>query len=198
MDFSFSEFAIIGIVALLVIGPDKLPGLARTAGLWVGKVRGFINSVKTEIDSELKMEEFKNAMSKSNQGLHDITEIIKDTRSEFQNSINSIKSPDFGETLESDHDKQNSNHQVKAIPDDVYDELDDAYHNEVEDDFVDDYNSDYETTEVASENQTETVAATATETPEVIATNDKVTSDNTIDSEPLEKTKTKTKNTKVK
>ncbi|VAW94982.1 Twin-arginine translocation protein TatB [hydrothermal vent metagenome] len=166
MDFSFSEFAIIGIVALLVIGPDKLPGLARTAGLWVGKVRGFINSVKTEIDTELKMEEFKNAMSESNQGMHEITEIIKDTRSEFQNSINSIKSPNFDEELEENHGQQPAqDYQVKAIPNDVYDEKeDDAHHNEVEDGFADDYHSDYEVAELDAEDQNQATTNTAPET----------------------------------
>jgi len=149
MDFSFAEFAIIGIVALLVIGPDKLPGLARTAGLWVGKVRGFINSVKTEIDAELKIEGLKDSVNDSKNSLHEITEIIKDTRSEFQNSINSIKSPDYGDSkTDSEIDSGTSaNYQVKAIPDD-FDDEDDAQHNEVEEDFVDDYNSDYEITEI--------------------------------------------------
>ncbi|MFV2061316.1 MAG: Sec-independent protein translocase protein TatB [Gammaproteobacteria bacterium] len=149
MDFSFAEFAIIGVVALLVIGPDKLPGLARTAGLWVGKVRGFINSVKTEIDAELKMDEIKNAVKGGNNSLHEISEIINETRNEFKNSINpngSIK-----EAIDApapDDDVENKpDYQVKAIPDD-FDDEDDSAHNDVEDDFIDDYNSDYTIDEI--------------------------------------------------
>jgi sec-independent protein translocase protein TatB len=149
MDFSFAEFAIIGIVALLVIGPDKLPGLAKTAGMWVGKVRGFINSVKTEIDAELKMEDIKQAVKNGNTSMHEISEIIRDTRDEFKNSINpngSIK-----EAIEAPDDSDNkSNYQVKAIPDD-FDDEDDSAHNDVEDDFIDDYNSDYTIEEIESE-----------------------------------------------
>jgi len=148
MDFSFAEFAIIGVVALLVIGPDKLPGLARTAGLWVGKVRGFINSVKTEIDAELKMDEIKNAVKGGNNSLHEISEIIRDTRSQFQNSINpnaSIKDA-INTDAPADSDKKQE-YLVKAIPDD-FDEEGDSAHHDVEDDFVDDYASDYEIEEI--------------------------------------------------
>ncbi len=162
MDFSFAEFAIIGIVALLVIGPDKLPGLARTAGLWVGKVRGFINSVKTEIDAELKMEEIKNAVKGGNNSLHEISEIISETRDEFRNSINphgsikeAIDAPDESVNSNDSVDSGDKpNYQVKAIPDD-FDEEDDAAHNDVEDDFIDDYNSDYQIDEIETKVEAE-------------------------------------------
>jgi len=161
MDFSFAEFAIIGIVALLVIGPDKLPGLARTAGLWVGKVRGFINSVKTEIDAELKMEEIKNAVKGGNNSLHEISEIISETRDEFRNSINpngsikdAIDATDESVDSTDSVDGDKPNYQVKAIPDD-FDEEDDAAHNDVEDDFIDDYNSDYQIDEIETKAEAE-------------------------------------------
>ncbi|MFV2061563.1 MAG: Sec-independent protein translocase protein TatB [Gammaproteobacteria bacterium] len=177
MDFSFAEFAIIGIVALLVIGPDKLPGLARTAGLWVGKVRGFINSVKSEIDAELKMDDIKNAVKGGNTSLHEISEIISDTRNEFRNSIN----PD---TSSNDSEKK-PEYQVKAIPDDFVDE-DDAAHNDVEDDFIDDYNSDYQIDEIEtstkSESDSETIAnAPVTEQPENSDNQDKSENKNDIE-----------------
>lgn len=149
MDFSFAEFAIIGIVALLVIGPDKLPGLARTAGLWVGKVRGFIQSVKTEIDAELKMDDIKKTVKGGGSSLHEITELIKDTRNEFQNSINPNATPVDSE--------QKPEYQVKAIPDE-FDEEDDAAHNDVEDDFVDDYNSYQEEDEIDSATKNQVAA----------------------------------------
>jgi len=58
-DIGFSELVLIAIVALLVIGPDRLPQVARTAGMWVGKMRGFVSSVKADIDSELATDELK-------------------------------------------------------------------------------------------------------------------------------------------
>ena len=52
--FSFFELALIGGIALIVIGPERLPGAARTAGLWVGKFRRMVRDAKIEIDRELR------------------------------------------------------------------------------------------------------------------------------------------------
>jgi sec-independent protein translocase protein TatB len=55
-DIGFSELALVLVVALMIIGPDKLPGLARTAGLWLGKAQAIIKSVKADIGRELAAE----------------------------------------------------------------------------------------------------------------------------------------------
>ncbi len=52
-DIGFWELIFILVIALLVVGPERLPKVARTAGLWLGKVRGFIVTVKADIDQEL-------------------------------------------------------------------------------------------------------------------------------------------------
>lgn len=61
-DIGFWELALIMVVALMVIGPDKLPGLARTAGLWVGKAQAMVRSVKADIDRELAGEDLKKSL----------------------------------------------------------------------------------------------------------------------------------------
>ncbi len=53
-DVGFWELAIIGVVALLIIGPERLPAAARTAGLWLGKARRMLSDVKADINRELK------------------------------------------------------------------------------------------------------------------------------------------------
>lgn len=58
-DIGFWELTLIMVVALMVIGPDKLPGLARTAGLWVGKAQAMVRSVKADIDRELSAGDLK-------------------------------------------------------------------------------------------------------------------------------------------
>ena len=58
-DVGFFELAIILVVALLVVGPDRLPGLARTVGLWVGKARYYVSAVKAEVDREIRNDEIK-------------------------------------------------------------------------------------------------------------------------------------------
>jgi len=53
-DVGFWELAIIAVIALLVIGPERLPKAARTAGLWVGRARRMVTDVKDDIDREIR------------------------------------------------------------------------------------------------------------------------------------------------
>ena len=53
-DVGFWEIAIIAVIALLVIGPERLPKAARTAGLWVGRARRMVTDVKADIDREIR------------------------------------------------------------------------------------------------------------------------------------------------
>jgi len=52
-DIGFWELALIGVVALVVVGPERLPALARTAGLWIGKARSMVADVKEDIQREI-------------------------------------------------------------------------------------------------------------------------------------------------
>ncbi len=63
-DIGFSEIIFIMVITLLVVGPERLPRIARMAGLWVGKLRGFVSTVKADIDRELATEELKKVLAK--------------------------------------------------------------------------------------------------------------------------------------
>ncbi len=58
-DIGFSELLLVGLVALLVFGPDRLPGAARMAGLWVGRLKRSFNAIKTEVERELGADEIR-------------------------------------------------------------------------------------------------------------------------------------------
>ena len=58
-EIGFSELVMVGLVSLLVIGPERLPKVARLAGFWIGKVRNIAASVKEEIKQELHAEELR-------------------------------------------------------------------------------------------------------------------------------------------
>lgn len=58
-DIAFSELVVIFMVALVVIGPEKLPKVARAVGLLVGKAQRYVSGVKSEINSELQMQELQ-------------------------------------------------------------------------------------------------------------------------------------------
>ena len=87
-DIGFWELLVIGVVALLVIGPERLPKVARTAGLWLGRARRFVSSVKADIDREIAADELKKVLRNQaeSSGLHDIIE-------ETRQSIGSEPSP---------------------------------------------------------------------------------------------------------
>jgi sec-independent protein translocase protein TatB len=58
-DIGFSELIMVGLVTLLVIGPERLPKVARLTGFWLGKTRSMVASVKAEIKQELQAEELR-------------------------------------------------------------------------------------------------------------------------------------------
>ncbi len=74
-DIGVWELGIIMIVALVVIGPDKLPGIARSAGKWVGKARYFIANVKQDVQKEMRAEEIKQAIERD-AGLDELKQIM--------------------------------------------------------------------------------------------------------------------------
>ncbi|WP_051298969.1 Sec-independent protein translocase protein TatB [Marinobacterium litorale] len=69
VDIGFSELLIIAVVALLVLGPDRLPIAAKTCGLWLGRIRRTVGSIQSEIREELKVEELKQAAARKRETL---------------------------------------------------------------------------------------------------------------------------------
>ena len=58
-DIAFSELLVIGVIALVVIGPERLPKVARTAGQWLGRLNRYVSQVKQDIDRDIKLEELR-------------------------------------------------------------------------------------------------------------------------------------------
>jgi sec-independent protein translocase protein TatB len=85
-DIGFSELIMVGLVSLLVIGPERLPKVARLAGFWVGKTRSMVASVKAEIKQELHAEELRQIL-KEQADLQEFHAAINETA----DAANSIK-----------------------------------------------------------------------------------------------------------
>ena len=85
-DFGFWEIAIIGIITLIGVGPEKMPAIARKAGLYFGKLNRFFNKVKSDINEELRMDEIKDELSMDEEKIivSEVTEVI-------QSSADSLK-----------------------------------------------------------------------------------------------------------
>ena len=82
-DVGFWELTIIAVVALIVIGPERLPKVARTAGHWIGRGRRFVASVKADIDREIKAEELKHILEDQAKKANPLHEIIEETQEEL-------------------------------------------------------------------------------------------------------------------
>jgi sec-independent protein translocase protein TatB len=72
-EVGFWEMVLVGIVGLLVFGPEKLPRVARETGLWVRKARSMVSSVKQEIDHELQVQDLRESLNKQRKALSDVT-----------------------------------------------------------------------------------------------------------------------------
>ncbi len=86
-DIGFAEIVLVMVIALLVVGPERLPRLARTAGLWLGKARAFVQSVREDVERELAAEELKRVMDETGrigEELGQVREIIEETDSELR------------------------------------------------------------------------------------------------------------------
>ena len=77
-DIGFSELVAIGVVALVVIGPERLPKVARTAGHLLGRMQRYVNDVKSDISREMQLDELKKLQAD-----------MQDSARSFQQSINS-------------------------------------------------------------------------------------------------------------
>ena len=102
-DIGLWEILLIGVLALVVIGPERLPGAARQAGYFVGKARRYIEGVKSEVASELDVDEFKRVLH--NQEIQ-INELQRQLKSGIDEVKSELPSADFlsdsSENTESD------------------------------------------------------------------------------------------------
>ncbi|OOG22967.1 twin arginine-targeting protein translocase TatB [Thioalkalivibrio denitrificans] len=86
-DIGFWEILIILLVALLVVGPDRLPGLAREAGLWVRKMRSFVSSVRSDIEQEFQTEELRKLLNEQNKEISQLKDMMKDTEESLRSEV---------------------------------------------------------------------------------------------------------------
>ena len=123
-DVSFMEMALIGVIALVVIGPERLPGVARTVGQWIGSARRFVSSVQTDINLEVnKADELKRLLEEQTkiQSLHDILEQTPtepDDRKPVPRAVPSKQSSSVSEPQET-LPEQKQAHTVTAINNDA-------------------------------------------------------------------------------
>ena len=88
IDLGISKLALIGAVALIVIGPERLPKVARTVGALVGRAQRYINDVKAEVSREVELEELRKMRSEFEEAARDVERTIHKEVSEQSQALN--------------------------------------------------------------------------------------------------------------
>lgn len=89
-DIGFSELLVIGVVALIVIGPEKLPKVARTLGHLLGRAQRYVNDVKSDINREIQLEELKRLQAEVTESARSLEDSV---RKEYEAARTSVEVP---------------------------------------------------------------------------------------------------------
>jgi len=86
-DFSFGEMLVVGLVALVVLGPERLPKAARFVGLWVRRARAQWYSVKSELEREIASEDLRRSLADGQQAMRETEARLRATDAEIRSSV---------------------------------------------------------------------------------------------------------------
>jgi sec-independent protein translocase protein TatB len=89
-DLGFSEMLVIALVALVVIGPERLPKVTRTLGTMLGRMQRYVNDVKAEVEREMRLEELKKLQAGVENEARSIEHSFKTEVSEAEQSMRKI------------------------------------------------------------------------------------------------------------
>jgi len=92
-DIAFSELVVIGLIALVILGPKRLPEMARAAGRWTARIRRFIEDVKRDMGSELRREELAE-LRQVHQQITETKQLFEHTAGSAFSSIAEIRPPE--------------------------------------------------------------------------------------------------------
>jgi len=88
IDIGLTKIALVGVVALVVIGPEKLPTVARMAGSLFGRAQRYINEVKSEVSREIELEELRKMQKDVQEAASDVEQSIAKSMAETEQSLN--------------------------------------------------------------------------------------------------------------
>ncbi|SAL49706.1 translocase [Caballeronia sordidicola] len=88
LDLGLTKMALIGVVALVVLGPERLPGVARTAGALFGRAQRYINDVKAEVSREMELDELKKMRTEFETAASNVENTIHDNLRQHEAELN--------------------------------------------------------------------------------------------------------------
>jgi sec-independent protein translocase protein TatB len=95
-DVSFPELAVIAVIALIVLGPERLPTAARTLGRWVGRAKGYMRNLSSELEREMSLDEIRSEVREARE------RIESETRSTFEPMMKPIEPGEADPSIEAD------------------------------------------------------------------------------------------------
>src|SRR6202171_5871027 len=90
-DIGFSEIVVIAVVALIVIGPERLPKVARTLGHMFGRVQRYVNEVKADINREMELDELRKLRSEVQSAARDLESSMTNAAREVESGVRSVE-----------------------------------------------------------------------------------------------------------
>jgi sec-independent protein translocase protein TatB len=90
-DVGFSEIVVIAVVALIVIGPEKLPKVARTLGHMFGRLQRYVNEVKADINREMEIDELRKLQTQVQDAARDIEQSMTSAAREVETGVRSVE-----------------------------------------------------------------------------------------------------------
>lgn len=89
-DIGFSELLVIGVVALIVIGPEKLPAVARTLGHLMGRAQRYVNDVKSDINREIQLDELKKLQNQVTESARELEQSMQQQVQQVQTAVETV------------------------------------------------------------------------------------------------------------
>ena len=123
IDLGISKIALIGAVALIVIGPEKLPRVARTVGMLLGKAQRYVNDVKAEVNRSMDLDELRKMKDTVQEAARDVEQSIHTGASDFEKqfsesgqTLSALAEPDAPSYPEYKHPRKNWRLKQGATP----------------------------------------------------------------------------------
>ncbi len=91
LDVSFTELLVVGVVALVVIGPERLPKVARTVGHLVGRAQRYVSDVKSDIKREVELDGLRDLKGQMEEAARSVKSSLHNTEESIRNPIESIQ-----------------------------------------------------------------------------------------------------------
>ena len=114
-DFSFSELMVVGVVALVVIGPERLPKVAKTLGHLVGRAQRYVNDVKADIQREIELDDLRKFKEQVQEAAQSVKTSISDAQTAISEPLNAFEKSTMDTLHDVGHDAASTTNETATL-----------------------------------------------------------------------------------